>query len=370
MIDRVDRAIGDGIATAVRAKHRRRLARLSNTVLDAPAGRLGRGWAASPAGQSHGGADRRRGGARRMAIAEIQGDVASSHLSGWFLSPGLRVARGPGAPIVVRNLLAELARRADVRVLLWAGAPLPVFRPSRRIVRRVRDELPAGRADPLRPRRPRTAASLPSREDDRGRRPGRVRRWYRPDERGGDRRDGSAHTARAELGWHDAAPSSRGRPLPTSLRTSGCGGARSPGRERAVVQPPRLRRMRGRCSSSGPFPSASIRAMGRGSFGILESYARAPLRRTPELIYLEFAVPVVARGRPFLAGKLRRSARAIVPRTASCSRAGRRAAPTTPAAPSPSWSPRTRGAGRVLACRLSAQRPGRRPDLRAREGRR
>ena len=40
-MDRVDRAIGDGIATAVRAKHRRRLGRLSSPVLDAPPD----GWA-------------------------------------------------------------------------------------------------------------------------------------------------------------------------------------------------------------------------------------------------------------------------------------------------------------------------------------
>src|SRR5947209_6665523 len=36
---------------------------------------------------------------------------------------------------------AELAERIDVRVLVWAGAPLPLFRPSRHEVRRMRDEL-------------------------------------------------------------------------------------------------------------------------------------------------------------------------------------------------------------------------------------
>ena len=34
-----------------------------------------------------------------------------------------------------------------MRVLLWAGAPVPVFRPSRRTVRRVREEL--RRAGPI-----------------------------------------------------------------------------------------------------------------------------------------------------------------------------------------------------------------------------
>ena len=49
-----------------------------------------------------------------------------------------------GAPLVLRNLLAELAERLDVRVLVWAGAPLPLFRPSRRRVKRMRDELTQG----------------------------------------------------------------------------------------------------------------------------------------------------------------------------------------------------------------------------------
>ena len=44
---RVDRAVGAMVTTAVRAKHRRRLARLGNPALEAPAG----GWA---------GGDRRR----------------------------------------------------------------------------------------------------------------------------------------------------------------------------------------------------------------------------------------------------------------------------------------------------------------------
>ena len=35
----------------------------------------------------------------------------------------------------MRTLLAELAERIDVRVLLWKGAPVPAFRPSRGDVR-------------------------------------------------------------------------------------------------------------------------------------------------------------------------------------------------------------------------------------------
>ena len=41
----------------------------------------------------------------------------------------------------MRNLLAELAEKIDVRVLLWQGAPVPAFRPSRGDVRRARENL-------------------------------------------------------------------------------------------------------------------------------------------------------------------------------------------------------------------------------------
>jgi hypothetical protein len=43
--------------------------------------------------------------------------------------------------VVVRNLLAELAERIDVRVLSWKGAPIPVFKPSQREVREMLEAL-------------------------------------------------------------------------------------------------------------------------------------------------------------------------------------------------------------------------------------
>jgi phosphatidylserine/phosphatidylglycerophosphate/cardiolipin synthase-like enzyme len=50
-----------------------------------------------------------------------------------------------GECLTVRDLLADLAARGvEVRVLLWAGPPLPLFKPTRADVRRQRDELCAG----------------------------------------------------------------------------------------------------------------------------------------------------------------------------------------------------------------------------------
>ena len=62
------------------------------------------------------------------------------HLTGWNFSPDFALERD-SEPVVLRNLLAQLAERLDVRVLVWAGAPLPLFRPSRRMVRKMREQL-------------------------------------------------------------------------------------------------------------------------------------------------------------------------------------------------------------------------------------
>ena len=59
-------------------------------------------------------------------------------MTGWYFSPDFALERD-GEHVVLRNLLAELAERVDVRVLVWAGAPLPLFRPSRGDVRKMRD---------------------------------------------------------------------------------------------------------------------------------------------------------------------------------------------------------------------------------------
>ena len=81
------------------------------------------------------------------ALSEIASSLAASrshvHISGWHMSPEFELTRGPGAN-PLRELLADLAERVDVRVLLWAGAPARVFTPDRSEMRRVRDELTSG----------------------------------------------------------------------------------------------------------------------------------------------------------------------------------------------------------------------------------
>src|SRR5204862_6239765 len=62
-------------------------------------------------------------------------------LAGWQVD-GCVGLEEEGATL--RELLGDAAGRVDVRVLAWAGAPLPLFHPDRREVRRARDELAEG----------------------------------------------------------------------------------------------------------------------------------------------------------------------------------------------------------------------------------
>ena len=78
------------------------------------------------------------------AIArELSGAHSQVHIAGWHLTPGFELTRD-GDTATVRDILAGLAERVDVRVLLWAGPPVPAFQPTRTMVRAVRAQLTAG----------------------------------------------------------------------------------------------------------------------------------------------------------------------------------------------------------------------------------
>ncbi len=126
LLERVDAALGDGLENLVVAHHRRRLLR--------------QGWLhaldAGPGGWAGGEPPPRRGNRVEMlidgsealpAIARACEAARSSvWLAGWHFTPELRLAGS-----TLRELLAEVAERAEVRVLAWAGAPLPLFHPDR-----------------------------------------------------------------------------------------------------------------------------------------------------------------------------------------------------------------------------------------------
>jgi phosphatidylserine/phosphatidylglycerophosphate/cardiolipin synthase-like enzyme len=307
LISQVDARVGDAIEAAVRTRHRRRLRRLGwERALDPPDGGL---WAAGdPPPRPGCSLDVLVDGAQALpAIAEaLQGARRFVHLTGWHVAPHFQLVRDE-PPVILGALLAELAERMDVRVLVWAGAPLPAFHPTRSEVRdairtltrhtRIRCE-PDPREHPIHCHHEKTISidgelafvgGIDLTDD------------------AGDRFDSSAHEARRRLGWHDVAARLRG-PAVSDVHDHFAA------RWHAVTGETLDR--------PGPPPPAGdttvqvVRTVAedmydqlpRGDFRILESYMRA-LRAARELVYLEnqflWSPEIVA----VLADKLRRSQR-------------------------------------------------------------
>jgi phosphatidylserine/phosphatidylglycerophosphate/cardiolipin synthase-like enzyme len=227
--------------------------------------------------------------------AAIRGARRSVRMAGWHSAPHFALERGE-PPTVLRELLAQAAARGvDVRVLLWAGAPLRVFTPARADVRADARELSRGTGV-------RVAVDAHERllhchhekvvvVDDEVAFVGGVDLT----DRGGDRWDTAEHPARGRLGWHDAGSRLRG-PIVADvaehldLRWSAVTGEELPPVEvpaRAGDTTVQLLRT---------IPERIYEQLRDGAFGILEGYMRA-LRSARELVYLEsqfFWLPEIA----------------------------------------------------------------------------
>jgi len=283
LLVRLDRSAGDAIAATVRRHHTRRLARVGSRALDAPPG----GWAQdAPPPRPGNDVEVLVDGeaAFRRIVADIRSARSSVHLTGWFVSPDFILDDGH-TPVVLRDLLAAAATRVDVRVLLWAGAPLPVFRPARHLVRAVRDELRA--AGPIH-------CALDSHE-----RPlhchheksivvdGEIAYVGGIDltSLAGDRRDSQRHPARAALGWHDVTTRTRG-PLVGDVAEHFNMRWHAVTGERLAAPQPAAPAGDVTAQLARTVPERIYAAASAGSFGILESYIRA-LRSAERYIYLE-----------------------------------------------------------------------------------
>jgi phosphatidylserine/phosphatidylglycerophosphate/cardiolipin synthase-like enzyme len=123
-------ALAGAIDGAVSSHHARRLRKVGwSSALETTGG----GWArgGSPPREGNDVEILIDGAAYLPRVAEELARARSHvHLTGWYFSPELALTRGD-QPVTLRNLLGELAERIPVRVLIWSGAPLPVFRPSR-----------------------------------------------------------------------------------------------------------------------------------------------------------------------------------------------------------------------------------------------
>jgi phosphatidylserine/phosphatidylglycerophosphate/cardiolipin synthase-like enzyme len=210
-ITRADRAAGRAIEGAMAAHHRRRLRNLGQRHRYAPPddGVL---WAAGdPPPRAGNDVAVLVDGAQALPEIEraIRGARRHVHIAGWSITPHFALTRDE-PPVILRELLAEMAESVDVRVLMWAGAPPRTFAPDRRAVRAGRDELVRGT-------RIRAALDARSRAlhchheklvivDDEVAFVGGIDLTVL----GGDRYDTNAHPARGRLGWHDAAARLRG----------------------------------------------------------------------------------------------------------------------------------------------------------------
>ncbi|HVS84197.1 MAG TPA: phospholipase D family protein [Gaiellaceae bacterium] len=284
MLDRLDDLAGDAVEWTIRAHHRRRLAKLGHGAAFAPpAG----GWAATGAFPARAGSGVEVLVDGEEALARIAAEIAAAqshvHVAGWHFTPGFRMGRGGPT---LRELLADAAQRVDVRVLCWAGAPLPLFHPDRREVRRMRDELADGT---------RIAVALDARErpfhchheklvvvDDRVAFVGGIDLTTLA----GDRLDTSDHPPRGGLGWHDAAVRLEGPPVADvaahfllrwrALTRDPVADPESPGAVEGGVAAQLVRTV----------PERVYDGCRRGEFTILESYLRA-LRAAERFVYLE-----------------------------------------------------------------------------------
>ncbi|HEY6962092.1 MAG TPA: phospholipase D family protein [Gaiellaceae bacterium] len=282
-IDRLDDAIGERLERLVVAHHRRRLRR--------------HGWARAYAPPDDGlwaaGHPPPRDGNRLEplidgddALGRIASDVAAAQesvlVAGWHVEPSFRLAaEGP----TVRELLADAAERAEVRVLVWAGAPLPLFSPSRATVRAQRDDLVRGT---------RIRMALDPRE-----RPmhchhekivvvdGRIAYVGGIDltSLAGNRLDRSGHPAREGVGWHDAALRIEG-PLVADVAAHVALRWREVTDTEAPVSATLSRAGDTTAQFVRTVPNDVYDAVPQGDFRILESYVRA-LRSAERLIYLE-----------------------------------------------------------------------------------
>jgi phosphatidylserine/phosphatidylglycerophosphate/cardiolipin synthase-like enzyme len=281
----VDALVGNGVEAAVRLKHRARLRRL--------------GWerAVEPSGDvrwAHGQPPPRSGctltplidGAQalpEMARA-MESAKQSVYITGWHISPEFELVRGEER-IVLGSLLAELAERVDVRVLVWAGAPLPAFHPTRSEVRdavstltratRIRCE-PDPREHPFHCHHEKTIVV-----DGEVAFVGGIDMTYAA----GDRFDSSRHEARRKLGWHDVAARLTGPVVSDVAAHFAMRWEELRGERLEVPAPP---------PPAGSSEVQFVRTVAedmydrlpRGDFSILESYVRA-LRSAQRLIYIE-----------------------------------------------------------------------------------
>jgi phosphatidylserine/phosphatidylglycerophosphate/cardiolipin synthase-like enzyme len=219
------------------------------------------------------------------AMAEaIRGAQRHVHISSWHLEAGFEPERdGNRSP--VRELLGEMAERVPVRVIVWAGAPFPVFTPRRSQVRAQRDALVRGT-------RIRCELDACTRlmhchheklviVDDEVAFVGGIDLTALA----GDRYDQSDHPFREPaIGWHDASSRIRGPLVRDVAAHFALRWEAVAGEALALPDPAPAGDVEAQLVRT--MPEGAYRVLPRGEFSVLEAYTRA-LRSARSLVYLE-----------------------------------------------------------------------------------
>jgi phosphatidylserine/phosphatidylglycerophosphate/cardiolipin synthase-like enzyme len=284
-LERFDAVLGDAVERAVRVHHRRRLRRVGwLSALDAPASFVAP-HAFSP--QEGNRVEVLVDGAVALPriAAAIRAAEHSVDLAGWFFSPAFELTRGPERHVLSGLLRETAGRGVDVRLLAWAGAPLPLFRPGRRQVEDVMTELSDGvRLRLATDRRERPMHCHHEKlviVDGRQAFVGGIDLT----DLDGDRFDSGRHPIRNGNGWHDATMLVEGPVVADVAHHFGMRWWEVTGERLPTPDPP---------EPAGDFtvqvartvPERVYGSLPLGDFSILEAYVGA-LRAARTLVYLE-----------------------------------------------------------------------------------
>src|SRR3954471_515506 len=285
LLDRFDAAVGDGLERAMIHHHRRRLGRHGQLPAFAPATDGLYAETAVPPREGNEVQILIDGANALPQMAEaIQNAKRHVHVCSWHLEPDFDPGPRQNGP--VKELLGEAAERVDVRVLVWAGAPVPVFQPRRGLVKQERENLVKG-------------TKIQCELDAHG----RLMHCHHEkivivdDEvafvggidltaLAGDRYDSSEHPHKAdEICWHDASSLLRG---PIVRDVAAHFALRWEAVTGQALELPETPEPAGDTTVQfvRTVPEGAYDVLPRGEFSILESYTRA-LRSARTLIYLE-----------------------------------------------------------------------------------
>jgi phosphatidylserine/phosphatidylglycerophosphate/cardiolipin synthase-like enzyme len=290
-VARADALLGAALEATVKRHHRRRLRRLGHGgALDPPPSPDGSLFATGdppprPGCKMEVLVD---GATALPAIAHALRNARSHvHLTGWHLASHFEIVRGDET-LAIGPLLAELAERVDVRVMVWAGSPVPLFHPTRKEVeaeveKLVRDTKIQAYKDPREhPVHCHHEKTLVIDDEI------AFVNGIDLTDQAGDRFDSSDHGARRKLGWHDVGTRIEGPAVADVanhfiMRWREVSGETLPP---PVVPPPVDDAHASTVQVVRTVAEDMYDSVPTGDFRILEAYVRA-LRSAQSFIYLE-----------------------------------------------------------------------------------